>query len=177
MYKEAAKILQGTDLTKTGALYSVDWDLVPEEKRNRIFDAEDLEGCLVDIFFVEENDLWGESKYVETDEFERDMVLEELIKDAGHYLVMAYGCRWDGGSGYKFAGTRSEALSRSYEACITPVKASAGGKTLICRESSHDVPMGAQTSIIALTEKEYEKLKDADWETVLEFAGRCEKCA
>ena len=119
----------------------------------------------------------GNYGYMETDHEEIDMVLKELIKEADHYLVMAHNCRWNGVSGYKIVGSRKETVYRNDDVCICPQRASKGGKTLICRESSHDVPMGARTSIIALTNKEYAILENAEWDTVAKFADKCESRA
>lgn len=105
-------------------------------------------------------------------------LLSLLIRDADHYLVFASGCRWDGSSGYKFASSRHETVYRPYDTTIMPVAVSPNGKTLVCRESSHDVPMGSTTIIVALTEKEFERLENAkSFETIRKFAEKQEQIA
>ena len=113
---------------------------------------------------------------LEYDEYELEDVMQSVIKPAKHYLVMAHNCRWNGASGYKVANSLPDTVRRSYEASIYPQSASCGGKTLICTEYSHDVPMGARTSIIALTEREYEFINhwDTSFEDVERFATACE---
>lgn len=100
----------------------------------------------------------------------RDEILHQMIKPANHYLVFASGCRWNGASGYSFKETPADCLYRSYDATIRPHAVSKGGKTLVCIESSHDVPMGSHTYIIALTDDEYRRLEDAEFSTVRKFA-------
>lgn len=108
-------------------------------------------------------------------EAERDLVLSMLIKEAPHYLVVAHSCRWDGADGYKFASSPDDAFYRSYDATICPVTASKGGKVLITRECTHDRPTGGRTTVIALTEAEYERLRFASFNSVFEFAERLEE--
>jgi hypothetical protein len=102
--------------------------------------------------------------------------MADMIKDAPHYLVMAHNCRWNGASGYKIVDSVEDTLKRDYEVSIYPVRATKGGKCLVCSESSHDVPTGAVTSIIALTEREYAFLNhwNTGWDEVAGFAARCE---
>ena len=83
----------------------------------------------------------------------KEAVLSSLLRTAPGYLVMAYGCRWDGSSGYTIAATREECFLRDYDTQIVLCKVSRGKKVLICRESSHDVPMGSSTIIVALSKK------------------------
>jgi hypothetical protein len=170
-YKDSAFALKDVNLQDIGILFDVDWSKLDVEKRNAL---SDYEGSLVDIAVVDENELWEVSTYFATDEDERDELLDGLIKDAPHYLVMAHNCRWNGTSGYKFAHRKEEILYRGYNTSIYPVDASKGGKVLICNEFSHDVPMGATTSIIALTENEYDMLDNASFEQVETFVRRME---
>lgn len=170
-YKDAALTMKNVNILDVGILYKVRWDELEEQMLNALAD---YEGCLVDSFVIEENNLWDYSSYFATDELERETVLNELIKDSPHYLVMAHNCRWNGASGFIFVDDKKQAFYRDHEASIFPVDASTGGKTLICSEFSHDVPMGARTSVIALTDREYLNLKDADWDTVNAFVERQE---
>lgn len=104
------------------------------------------------------------------EEEELDNILSLFIKDASHYLVFASGCRWNGASGYKICDNRPDTIYRNYGAAIYPTTASSNGKTLVCREYSHDVPTGSTTTIVALTEKEYEQLEKADFDKVRKFS-------
>lgn len=111
------------------------------------------------------------------DEYMYNDFISELIKPYNHYLVCAYGCRWDGASGYKIADSLKEALSRSYDYHQYFVGGSRGGKSIVLCEYSHDVPMGHRVMVIGLTDKEYEKLSywDVDFKTVFDFAERNSK--
>lgn len=77
-----------------------------------------------------------------------------VIKNAPAYLTVARAVRWDGSDGYKIDHEKDHVFMRSYDATITPVEASSGGKVLHTIESSHDVPTGADTYVIALTKQE-----------------------
>lgn len=125
-------------------------------------------------FYTDED---GEVLYDEWDDYLADDIMSEYIKDADKYLVFARGCRWNGASGYKFASTTNDILSRSYDFSLVPTARSKGKKVLVCRESSHDVPMGSTTIIVALTEKEYEELEESDFEEVQKFAEDMERKA
>ena len=145
------------------SLTQAGYDFCPEEPMTTVM-LQDIEK--LDIPY--DNILWNTSWY---DEDTFNDLTHNLIKEAGHYLVFASGCRWNGASGYRFNDSLKECLSRPYECSITPLAVSAGGKTLVCRESSHDVPMGSLTYIIALTEAEYDRLSNtSDFRTIRKFA-------
>ena len=96
-----------------------------------------------------------------------------VIKDAPAYLTVARAVRWDGSDGYKLDWSKENVFSRSYDATITPLEASSGGKVLHAIESSHDVPTGSNTYIIALTKRESSYvnalLMQTDFESIDEF--------
>lgn len=96
-----------------------------------------------------------------------------VIRDAPAYLTVARAVRWDGSDGYKLDWSKENAFSRSYDATIMPVEASNGGKVLHAIESSHDVPTGANTYVIALTKQELPRIRalldELDFEAIDEF--------
>ena len=118
-------------------------------------------------FYADEN---GEVMYDEWDEYLAESVMSEYLKDSYGYLVFARGCRWNGASGYKLVKDYDGVISRSYDFSLVPISRSRGKKVLVCRESSHDVPMGSTTIIVALTEKEYERLSNSSFSAVEQFA-------
>ena len=107
------------------------------------------------------------------DEFLRDEVLSELIKDGEAYLVYASGVRWNGADGYKVVEDIEDAFYRGYDASIRVDAGSAGGKILRCIESSHDVPMGSYTYIVALTADEEYDIENMSFDAVRHFVERC----
>ncbi len=111
----------------------------------------------------------GESEWDKDDEIE---TLRTFIKQAPGYLVFLSGYRWNGSSGYRLARDITSIIRRDYDVTINPRSATPGGKTLVCTEYSHDVPMGSTTVCVALTEAEYWMLKFADFETVERFATK-----
>ena len=109
-------------------------------------------------------------------DWEYDDYISELIKDANHYLVCAYGCDWRGRTGYKFVDKLKDAFYREYDCHQYYSGGSQGGKSIEIIEYSHDVPMGHRTMIIALTDREYDRLTLCEnFETIINFADRISK--
>lgn len=109
--------------------------------------------------------------------FDRDLFVEQasdLIRDSGGgYLVFSLGgTHWSGASGYKLADDIVDALSRDCETSFTVIGGSRGGKALKLRESSHDVPTGKPTYVIALTPAERDRLDGAGFDVVERFAEK-----
>ena len=174
--------LKGVNLCEVGTYCEVDGQEMPEECKKRLQDAgydfnqDDLItvwGPDVERFDIPyDNALWESSWY---DQEQADEMLAVLVRPANHYLVFASGCRWHGASGYKFADSIRECISRGYDATIEPESVSPGGKTLVCRESSHDVPIGSTTYIVALTNREYERLRNTEFDAVYQFVQKTAK--
>ena len=101
-----------------------------------------------------------EGNFIEWDDSLFEETMKEFLKESKHYLVFAYNCRWNGASGYKFATDYTDCVYRSYDTTLIPVNRSRGKKVLVCTEYSHDVPLGATTLIVALTDKEYDLLRN-----------------
>lgn len=179
-YKDNLNSYKDINLMSIGHHRFIEWDIVDDSTRKFLENLgiyED-EGTLISQVDVEKYGLYeiaGDYDYFYDSEV-LEWTMEDLVKEAPYYLVMAHNCRWTGASGYKIASSRVDALARDYEVSIFPEYVSRGGKCLVCREHSHDVPTGARTSIIALTEREYEFLNhwNTSWEQVASFAERCE---
>lgn len=104
----------------------------------------------------------------EFDEDELEILLTESVGNHPHYLVIACGCRWNGASGYMFTDEIVKTCARNYDISLTLEEE--GKNAIMCRESSHDVPMGGKTYIVGLSEEEYEDLEDAELERLIEVA-------
>jgi len=170
--------LKRQNLTDVGLAFTVDAESLNTEAQKWLGESEGF--CLIDANDVDI--LTGLDPNAAIDfcdyhfsEGYADMVHSQLLKDAGHYLVFASHCRWNGASGYTFVGSIAEAIRRSYDAAIYPRKVSKGGKTLICEEYSHDVPTGHRTVIIALTDKEYVKLAHCSFDDMELFVADKER--
>ncbi len=176
-FTENARKFGQYNLAEAGNYYSFEAEDLSEEVREKLSDyIDDWEGrvaitawqlCDADVESYELPDAncwWENDEAAET--------LSCFIKEAPHYLVFACNCRWDGTSGYKFVHDVGGLISRGYDVSIYPRTGSAGGKVLICTESSHDVPTGATTIMIALTENEYERLSGSCFMAVRDFAIR-----
>lgn len=116
-----------------------------------------------------------DAESAEYDDEQANDILSQFIRPSSHYLVYAAGCRWNGADGYKLVHDMAGLVRRSYDATISPVAASKNGKVLICRESSHDVPMGSTTIMVALTDREYDRFKEADFASVRKWAEKCRR--
>lgn len=108
---------------------------------------------------------WESGEFMEE---ELEWLLESYLNSHPHYLVFAAGCRWNGASGYKFCEDIKETVYRNYDVTLTLEEQ--GESCIKCREYSHDVPMGNITIIVGITEKEYERLEDANFEEIENFA-------
>lgn len=104
----------------------------------------------------------------------RDFI-DSVIGHYDYYLICAYNSNWMGQTGYKIEDNKYKIFQRSYDVSQYIVGASARGKSLLIREFSHDVPMGHETLIIGLTEKEHNKITNAEWEKVIDFADENSK--
>ena len=175
--------LKDINLCEVGTFYSVNGQGMTEECRTRLQNAGyefGTDDSFITIWAPDverldipyDNALWESSWY---DQEQADEMLAVLVKPANHYLVFASGCRWNGASGYKFADSIRECISRGYDATIEPESVSPGGKTLVCRESSHDVPIGSTTYIVALTNREYERLRNTEFDAVYQFVQKTAK--
>ena len=108
--------------------------------------------------------------FCDWDEWAYKDFIHELVKKAEHYLVYLPNSTWRGSSGCGIVDTLEDAFCRGYD-CTQYVKGvSKGNKAVLLRESHHDVPMGHHALIIALTDKEYNKLENADFKTLEDFA-------
>jgi len=104
-------------------------------------------------------------------------VMSCFLAEAEHYLVFARGCRWNGASRYKFARDYNEVIERGYEFSLYPISHTEDYSVLVCKEHSHDVPMGSTTIIVALTDDDFEKLSGSSFESVQKFAEEKEQLA
>lgn len=169
---------KGKDLNMVLYSWGVDPNKLTESDRKKLGLGEyDFEGwIMLNGGDIEELD--SESyEAVDWDDLESEIwcnpdYADNFIKKAPAYLVWASGCRWDGASGYKFATDFEKAVHRDYENTQYIERQSKGRKVLYVSEHSHDVPMGGSTKYIALTDREYQWLQDADWEAVESFASQ-----
>lgn len=169
--------LKDINLREAGSFTWMDRANMPEEKAIELEDKgyEFQDDGICDIWYpnIEKHDVPYDAVLWDSTWWEDDILddtMRQLIKPAEHYLVYAAGCRWNGADAYSIKETAAECLSRDYDSTIIPIVVSKRGKTLVCRESSHDVPMGSLTYIIALTDDEYRRLDNAEFAAVRRFA-------
>lgn len=168
---------KGKDLNKILWLYAVDPNKLTDEQREALdCNEDDIDYCItLSGADIDEYDI----DYDAVDWYDCECELDcnpdyadNFIKKAPAYLVWASGCRWDGASGYTIKRTFKDAISRSYDNTQYIEGQSKGRKVLYVSEHSHDVPMGSSTKYIALTDREYQRLQDSDWEAVESFASQ-----
>lgn len=109
--------------------------------------------------------------YFDEDSFE-DLVNNFLVKESNNYLVFAMGYGWRHLNGYRFNETVMDALYRDYDCTFSISGVSKGEKTVMLNEYSHDNPMGCSILITSLTDREYDRLYNADFETIEKFAKK-----
>ena len=88
----------------------------------------------------------------------KDIVGDYIDLDANIYLVLGSGMTWRSLDGYKFADDIIDAMLPDYDCGIYLRTFDFDRKVLTYKETSHDVPMGASMTIIALTEEEYDAI-------------------
>ena len=117
----------------------------------------------VDTIWIHDDDLDYASIYAypadwEYDEYEAKDELSYYLpeSESGHYLVLACGVRWNGANGYTIVDNVLDTIYRDYENTVYLEEVKNG--VAICKEYSHDVPMGNTTYIVALTNDEYEQM-------------------
>lgn len=164
------------DIFEQCTSYLVDLTELDNNLRETIMDDLNCVDTIVRIYGteIEEYDIDSSAIDYSSAEFDESILLDTLechINDFPHYLVFASGCRWNGTSGYKFCTKLLDTVYRDYDVSIW-IKKSIDSKVMICKESSHDVPTGSNTYIIGLTSKEYNKLKDAEFEDIEEFISQ-----
>lgn len=180
--KNMVKNLSAIDIREAFTEYLVDTSRINAAAKERLlsmgYDINPwlaIPGADIAALYSVDNDIYsavdGYAGYFDEDGF--GSTLESVIKRGESYLVFAVGCRWNGASGYKIADSLEDAFSRDYDATIMLSDVSRGGKTMVCRESSHDVPMGSTTYVISLTTREAARLENADFSMVEKFAKHC----
>lgn len=108
--------------------------------------------------------------YADFDEIQYKDYIHELVKKAEHYLVFLPNSTWNGASGCGIVNSLEDAFYRDYD-CSQYVKAvSKGNKAVLLKEYHHDVPMGHHVVIVALTDREYNKLEDSNFYKMQDFA-------
>ena len=105
------------------------------------------------------------------DEIEINDYFKQLMnyKKYNHYLVVLFNSRWTGASGYKIFDNYMECFYRDYDNTMYVKGSSRSGKYLKLREYHHDKPMGHDSIIIGLTDREYEKLDNMNIDEIIDF--------
>ena len=165
------------DLQQVGTYYSVPIKDIFEEKRKE-FDFENLDDyILLNKYSIDSGEYvenYNNINYEYTDELEIDYYFHQLMnyKKYNHYLVVLFNSRWNGASGYKIFNNYMDCFCRDYDNTMYVKGSSKMGKYLKLREYHHDNPMGHDSIIIGLTDREYEKLDNMNIEQIIDFATK-----
>lgn len=165
----------GLNILDSVTYYKVDLEKIDAETRKRIEEdygslEEDNSYITITAHDIDRFNINSEAVDWHTGEFmedELEWLLESYLNSHPHYLVFASGCRWNGSSGYMFCEDIKNTVYRNYDITLTIEEQ--GESCIKCRESSHDVPMGSTTIIVGLTEDEYERLEDAEFDEIEDF--------
>ena len=96
-YEESLNAYSRLDLCQIGDVYEIDWERISNPDRETLegLGVYEEDNCVIDYETVELENLWSVAEYLESDGDERRYALEQLLKPASHYLVMAHNCRWN----------------------------------------------------------------------------------
>ena len=177
-YKESVRTYKNIDIAKAFCHYCVDLKRVDVDTMEKI--CQDHEPYEENVWLTED-DIWEydvpfeavdwDSYFMEDDDAVR-YVMNSLIKKAGHYMVCLTHSTWNGASGYRIVDDVKDVLYRGYDCSIHPVDVSRGGKVLVMSESHHDCPTGHISYVIALTDREYDRMSmHLAWGDLDELAG------
>lgn len=164
------------DLCTTYSVNIIQFSEELREKLENYYGPIDADCPYITLCATEINELEIPEEYIDYDsmEFDEDSfeeILENKIGKYPYYLVFANSCTYNGMDGYKICNNIISTCSRPYEISLYLEK-EINGKAIVCKESSHDVPMGSTTIIVGLTNEEYEKLEDANFSEIEEFANK-----
>lgn len=162
--------LEKINIQEVGQYYSVKFDDIKDEWKSSYDYGEEV----VDIALDSLNDVVKDGSSYEYDYFDETEYVEYVgslmdVEKYNHYLVFAYNCRWNGASGYSIVDDYEDCFCRNYDTSMYYQDGSSSGKWMCIKEYSHDVPMGSDTYIIGLTDKEYERLNDCNFGKIQEF--------
>lgn len=130
------------------------------------------EECYISECDIDYSDIdqYNDDYYI--DHTEEYILINSVLKKANHYMVYVENITWNHASGFKICDYPEECFRRSYDFNIYLNDVTPGGKVLSATETSHDC-MGSTVYIIALTDKEYNKLINADrFETIRNFVSK-----
>lgn len=122
-----------------------------------------------DLMKIDIQEVGKEYDY-EFDEYYFLDFMEQFLKEYDHYLVVAYSSNWREQTGYRFTDNIIDTVYRNYDVTQNIIGGTNSRKSLLIMEYHHDVPMGHETIIIGLTDKEYEKLDYSSFEDIIDFA-------
>lgn len=158
--KNVENSYKGRTISELCNFYILDNSTLTEDDRKKIIEAgyvafSDDTFEVIPEWLYYELSYTGEPNDIYFDIEEFNFIMDNIIKKSSYgYLVMNTCYDWLHRRGYQIADTIKEAFERSYDVTQEIIAATVGGKVLKIRESSHDVPTGAATYVIALNMKE-----------------------
>lgn len=170
--------LKQMNIQEIGVYYNIPIKDIYEDKRDE-FDYEDLnDSVLLDNISIDSGcyvENFDNIEYDYTDEIEIEDTIMQLMnyKKYNHYLVVLSNGHWTGASGYKIFDNYMECFYRDYGVNMYVKGSSRSGKYLKLREYHHDAPMGHDSIIIGLTDREYEKLDNMNIDEIIDFGEKC----
>ncbi len=175
--------LEKVDIQNVGVYYDVPIENIAENKLGEFDIDEEQTSILLDHHSIYNSDEYvidtSDISYEYTDEYEIDDFISGLMnyKAYDHYLVVLFGAKWNGASGYKIFNSYKECFCRDYDVSMYYKGSSSKGKVLSLKEYHHDCPMGHTSVIVGLTENEYQKLLYKDIDDIIQFGEKCaDKC-
>lgn len=166
------------DIQEMGYFYNTPISNIKEEYREEYgITQEDIEkeGCFSLYYDTDICEVLIDCNDIETEYFEDEpnYFMNNVMKNANNYLLVAYNHNWLRQTGVKFVNDIKNCFYRVFDCSQYVVGRSKGGKVLAIRENHHDNPTGSVVLIVALTDSEYEKLEDYEKvETLISFGDK-----
>ena len=155
-----------------GVYYRGPIGAIKEEYQNDFRLDFDLEEDDTESIVVADYDCFDDFSEVEYDYTDHIMwkdLKNEIFKNKyDHYLEYTTCGNWQRQAGYRFR-TLTNALEYSDECTMHYLSRSTSYKYFNFFRSSHDVPTGANHYYIGLTDREYNQLDNADFDTVIKW--------
>lgn len=162
------KSFKNFNLQELGCMYYTPISNLKEEHMDMVYTEEDTILLDYDIFnMVKDVSL---VEYDSTDDIIINEELDFIFPAYNHFLLVAYKHTWDKRTGYKIVNNKIDILFRDYDVSTYIIGASKNKKSILFKEFSHDCPTGNELLVIGLTDKEFEKIENCNFDKVLNFA-------
>lgn len=171
MNLESLKLVKDTDIQEVGDIYETSANNIKEEERVGYFITNEMLENEDTVIFSDLNDLIDKSLYNCCDFDERIFrdFIEGLVKESDNYLVVHLGNRGRDVN-YKFTNDIMQCFNPPVGTKQYVIGATLNDKVVSVNEIDNDNPSGIEVLVIALTNEEFDILKNSSFDKVIHFA-------